>query len=565
MEFFGETKPTVVSGLGSAGTAGRVVRLSTDQNLYFDNGTEWVNLSSALVVVTRTGTALTLSTTEKAAEVRLTNADAKTVTLDQTSVLGTNFVCTLVNLGAGPLTISDGGVVTLRGNIWKLQQYERAILLAIGTDEYLIVPQKLDLVATLTDAATVAIDPLLGEDFYLSTAASRTLGAPGTAGRDMQTMIVRWKNTAGGDITTSLTTGSAGAFRYPGSITALNPTPAGASESIVAQYHAADQRWDVIGYSGFEFPGPTGLTFIDTKLTAQQAAIDGKDVVLSGLAVTAQGSPDMTVAVAKGSVLTNGVLKAVAAANGTITTADATNPRFDLVVINSSGAIAVRAGTPAINPVPPARSANDVIIAIVYVPANDTTISTGQITDVRVTRTNGPILIHKIYTAETTNNTASAVHILDKPNSGVVIPNGLLLAGRMLRCRIGGNLLMNSGTPTFTIIISYGGTTMFQDVSGTTTADGDRFAFFFDFLITAQGNADQTLSGILSTSGVGSKTAPTTGIGDFSATNFPTNPISGAATVDSDTADRTLSVTLTMSVANAANEIVTEMATLELL
>ena len=48
------------------------------------------------------------------------------------------------------------------------------------------------------------------------------------------------------------------------------------------------------------------------------AGIDGLDCVLSGLACTAQGSPDMTVAVAKGAVLSNGIMYAVAAANATI-------------------------------------------------------------------------------------------------------------------------------------------------------------------------------------------------------------------------------------------------------
>lgn len=116
------------------------------------------------------------------------------------------------------------------------------------------------------------------------------------------------------------------------------------------------------------------------------AGLQGVDCVISGCAVTAQGAPDMTVAVASGNVNTNGVYKAVTGANGTITAADATNPRLDLVVITSAGAIAVRAGTSAASPKPPAKTANDVILAVVYIPATDTTISTNQITDLRVMR-----------------------------------------------------------------------------------------------------------------------------------------------------------------------------------
>lgn len=119
------------------------------------------------------------------------------------------------------------------------------------------------------------------------------------------------------------------------------------------------------------------------------AGISGVDCVMSGCAVTAQATPDMTVAVAAGTVKTNSVSKTVAAANATITAADATNPRFDLVVITSAGAIAVRAGDAAAVPKPPAKTANDVVLAVVYVPADDTAIDANQIVDLRVFPTQG--------------------------------------------------------------------------------------------------------------------------------------------------------------------------------
>src|SRR3990172_5434245 len=72
--------------------------------------------------------------------------------------------------------------------------------------------------------------------------------------------------------------------------------------------------------------------------------ISGLNCVLSGLVVT--GGVDMTPAVAKGAVLSNGTMFAVAAADVTIGTADATNPRIDLIVVNNAGALAVRTGTP---------------------------------------------------------------------------------------------------------------------------------------------------------------------------------------------------------------------------
>lgn len=295
--------------------------------------------------------------------------------------------------------------------------------------------------------------------------------------------------------------------------------------------------------------------------------ISGKNCVLSGCAVT--GGADMTPAVAKGAVLSNGVLYAIAGADVTIGTADGTNPRLDLIVVTSAGALAVRAGTAAANPKPPARSSNDVVIGAVYVPASDTSIGASQITDLRVMRELGPICIYKQTTAETTNNTSSAIRMLNSAGSGLTIPNGLFLSGRVLRVKLWGNALINSGTPTLTLLVSYGGTTMFSDTSATTVADADRRVFAFEILISAQANNDQAMAifgGVNDWSTA--ITAPTTGLGDFwgvAGSNETAQVGAGSAAVDSDTANRVLAVTWTFSVANAANELVVEGATVELL
>jgi len=142
------------------------------------------------------------------------------------------------------------------------------------------------------------------------------------------------------------------------------------------------------------------------------AGISGVDAVLSGCAVTAQTTPNMTVAVAAGSVSSNGVNYSVAAGNGTITTADATNPRLDLVVITSVGAIAVRAGTAAGAPKPAAKTANDVVLAVVFVPAGDTAINGNQIVDLRTVNTAaGPKLV--TLGADVINNNATADTLQD--------------------------------------------------------------------------------------------------------------------------------------------------------
>lgn len=297
------------------------------------------------------------------------------------------------------------------------------------------------------------------------------------------------------------------------------------------------------------------------------AGISGVDCVLSGLAVT--GGADMTPAVAKGAVLSNRIMYAVAAADVTIGTADATNPRIDLIVVTSAGALAVRAGTAGANPKPPARTANDVVIASVYVPANDTAIATTQITDRRVTPA-FPLCIYRTTAAETTNGTAAAIEALNKANSGVTIPSGLFTTGRQLRVCLGGNMLLNSGTPTVTLTVAYGGVTMFTDTTVAAAADTERRAWSIDFLLTAQGNADQALFGVFYRSPIDvAITGAPTGYGDMVFANtsnrLNADSFAGAGTADSDAANRLLSVQITFSVSNAANELVVEGATVELL
>jgi hypothetical protein len=299
-------------------------------------------------------------------------------------------------------------------------------------------------------------------------------------------------------------------------------------------------------------------------LDAIMDGISGSTCVLAGCVVSAQGTPNMTVQVSKGTVLSNRAMRGVAAnASLAVGAANATHPRIDLVVVNSAGALAVRAGTAAAAPKPPARSAGDVTLAALWVPANDTTLSNDQITDLRVVRDGGPICIYMQTAVDTVNNTASAIELLNRAGGGVTIPNGLLLAGRNLRIRAGGNFLINSGTPTVRLAVAYGGTTLFSDISGAGAADTDRSPWALDLNLTAQANNDQALTGVAAMGIIATKTAPATGRGDAWSTASNINPIAGSAAVDSDAADCVLSIQATFSVANAANEWVTEFVSIE--
>lgn len=124
--------------------------------------------------------------------------------------------------------------------------------------------------------------------------------------------------------------------------------------------------------------------WMSTDIDILTAGFNGVGVV-SGCGVTAQGSPDMTVAVAAGTIrIAAGWYVAVASGNATITAANATNPRIDLVTASDTGTKTVTDGTAAANPKAPALPAGHVALALVYVPANDTTIASNQITDKRV-------------------------------------------------------------------------------------------------------------------------------------------------------------------------------------
>lgn len=288
--------------------------------------------------------------------------------------------------------------------------------------------------------------------------------------------------------------------------------------------------------------------------------ITGRDCVVSGCAVSA--GTGMAPAVAKGAVIANGVLFAVAASTVTIGTADGSNPRLDLVVVTSAGSLAVRAGTAAANPKPPARTTDDVVLAVVYVPAGDTTITSDQIVDMRVVRDTS-VTVYRTTTA-VTRNTSASIQTLNT----ITIPNGMLAAaGRILRYRAGGTYLSNSGTPTYTFTITYGGTTFFADATATTTADTDRKAWNIEFDLVHTAAAAQYGSGNLVFQTPGTVTAPTTGIaGDLAVTTSVVTPFKTiAGTVDSDAANRDLVLSVTMSVSNAAVETVLDYAYAELL
>jgi hypothetical protein len=136
------------------------------------------------------------------------------------------------------------------------------------------------------------------------------------------------------------------------------------------------------------------MYLFDNDMNAIVDGIKGYGIV-SGCIVTAQGTPDMTVAVASGVVVANGTTVSVTGTNKTVVHDD-TNPRKYIISVNSSGTVTATAGTAAVAtpaasvgpytsvPIPPDVPANEVLLAEIWVEANATEIHSDDITDRRI-------------------------------------------------------------------------------------------------------------------------------------------------------------------------------------
>lgn len=211
------------------------------------------------------------------------------------------------------------------------------------------------LVVPLTDASTVTINPALAHEFTLSTGNSRTFGAPGT-GYDGQKIFIAWKNTSGTTITITLTTGSAGSFAFLGSATGLASTPAGTTEYIMARYHATDDRWYVIAYSGYETVPVvvhSKSIGIESPTNAEDISIFYTDVAITitkMVAVHVGSSPSLTWTVrhstdrsATGNEVVTGGTTTTSITTGSVVTSfnDATIPANSFVWLESTASSGV--------------------------------------------------------------------------------------------------------------------------------------------------------------------------------------------------------------------------------
>lgn len=112
-------------------------------------------------------------------------------------------------------------------------------------------------------------------------------------------------------------------------------------------------------------------------------ALEGSTQVESGCGVSDGSTQDMSVEVASGAVVIDGTEHSITAQSVALASADADNPRYDLVVADSSGAKAVT-GTASATPKAPSIPSGSVLLAVVEVPAGASGVTDGEINDARV-------------------------------------------------------------------------------------------------------------------------------------------------------------------------------------
>jgi len=107
--------------------------------------------------------------------------------------------------------------------------------------------------------------------------------------------------------------------------------------------------------------------------------------VYTGLGVTAQSTPNMTVSVATGTIYMADGTRYTPTANTAlaVNAADVTNSRIDIVYVSSTGVISYLAGTAAASPTVPTTPTGGQKLAEISVAANATNISYLQIRDMR--------------------------------------------------------------------------------------------------------------------------------------------------------------------------------------
>lgn len=143
----------------------------------------------------------------------------------------------------------------------------------------------------------------------------------------------------------------------------------------------------------------------------------------------------------------------------------------------------------------------------------------------------------------TIGNTAAKTTVF----STTVNANSMGATG-LVRWKIFGNSLNNSGAGrTFTLTVEFGSATLYQGTSASLAAAADRRPLSMEGVIQNTATNAQLFGGSVV---IGSGTAPTSGLGAIAA-SIPMQGVIGGSSSEDTTANKTLTVSITHSTANA--------------
>ena len=153
------------------------------------------------------------------------------------------------------------------------------------------------------------------------------------------------------------------------------------NEPTAAQMDAILARWPNSWFDGTENLARADKAY--PALVALKNQLDEKTGygVVSGLGVTAQSTPDMSVSVAAGTCYkADGTrFNFPSAVTLAATAADATNPRIDIVYVSTAGVRTYLAGTAGATPAAPATPTDGTLLAEISVAAGATTVAAASI------------------------------------------------------------------------------------------------------------------------------------------------------------------------------------------
>jgi hypothetical protein len=103
---------------------------------------------------------------------------------------------------------------------------------------------------TLTDAATIAVNAALGNQFKVTLGGNRTLGAPSNAVNGQIITVWFTQDGAGSrTIALALSPGTSGGYWFGTDLTSITlSTAPGAQDKATFQYDSANARWGVTGF-----------------------------------------------------------------------------------------------------------------------------------------------------------------------------------------------------------------------------------------------------------------------------------------------------------------------------